>query len=138
MTLRDPKMPLPCVDRRTGSERRCSISAQTPPTGTGEIVLDSVIAMIDRWMHNPSGEKRRGLPAVREDLIARAEIGEKKYGTKLRVRNGRRAIVDLYQELLDALMYSMQAKMEGDVEAGNYVELLLAISAQVAAELDKR
>jgi hypothetical protein len=46
----------------------------------------------------------------------------------------------LYQELMDALMYSMQARMESAPSratiASNYVELLLELSRQVAAELD--
>lgn len=127
--------------------RRFAVHAQTAPTGEGAVVLDSVIAKIDAIlglikpdpMHpyahafNPAG-----LPPLKQDLITRAEMGQSKYGTKLRINNGRRAIVDLYQELMDALMYSQQARMEGDHLPGAFVELLINLAAQVAAELDRR
>lgn len=134
------------------SEKRLAIAAQATPTGDGAIVLDDVIALIDSIgrRENEVGRETGGHPAyaslfhpagllaVREDLIARAEVGALKYGTKLRVNNGRRAIVDMYQEVLDGLMYSQQARKEGDKQAGTYVELLLNIAAQIAAELDRR
>lgn len=126
-------------DRRAGSDRRFAINTQGPPQGDGAIVLDSVIEVIDGWLGNVSFDKRSGLAEVREDLIARAEVGEKKYGTKLRVHNGHRANVDVYQEVLDALMYSMQARLEKqDTVAAGYVELLLELARQLAAELDKQ
>jgi hypothetical protein len=39
-------------------------------------------------------------------------MGEMKYGTVLREHNGRDCVNDLEQELLDALQYLQQAKME--------------------------
>jgi hypothetical protein len=121
-----------------GTDRRLAISAQTPPTGNGAIILEYVLDKIDGWMGNPSSEEREGLAQVREDLIARAETGLKKYGTYLRANNGRRATVDVYQEVMDALMYSMQARVEGtDTVAAGYVELFLELARQLAAELDK-
>jgi hypothetical protein len=127
-------------DRRNGTDRRLAIAAQATPTGNGAIVLDEVLRKIDNWINNYNPARTAGLLALREDLCARAEVGLRKYGTKLRVNNGRRAVVDLYQELMDALMYSMQARMESAPSratiASNYVELLLELSRQVAAELD--
>lgn len=41
-------------------------------------------------------------PLVIADMRERNEIGKAKYGTPLQANNGRRALVDLYQELLDA------------------------------------
>lgn len=49
-----------------------------------------------------------------DDLQARAEMGKKKYGERLRAFNGRNALLDLYQELLDACNYSRQFKEERD------------------------
>lgn len=46
------------------------------------------------------------------DLEYRAEVGLDKYGTYLSTENGRSAIIDLYEELLDALMYATQRYME--------------------------
>lgn len=49
---------------------------------------------------------------VTDDLVARAKMGIRKYGTPLRAHNGRDALNDLYQELLDAVMYIKQLIME--------------------------
>jgi hypothetical protein len=75
---------------------------------------------------------------LKEDLEARAEMGLKKYGTKLRVKNGRKASVDLYQEVMDGIMYAMQARLEGDHKIGRHFETLAQIAAQLAAELNIR
>jgi hypothetical protein len=45
---------------------------------------------------------------VSRDLEARIEIGAKKYGTRLKTNNGRRARLDLQQEIYDAIMYTRQ------------------------------
>lgn len=50
--------------------------------------------------------------AVKADLEARAEMGRKKYGERLRAFNGRDAELDLLQELYDAWVYSRQLKEE--------------------------
>ncbi len=129
----------PVIDERhiIGSDRRMAAASQEKPTGDGQIVLDAVLTQLANMSSNGS-LIAAGAQPLREDLIARADIGLKKYGTRLRVKNGRRAIVDLYQELLDALMYSMQARLEGDREAGQYVELLMKLCTQVAVDLNKR
>lgn len=46
------------------------------------------------------------------DINAKAEIGRSKYGTYLQPFNGRNAIVDLYQELIDAAKYARLALFE--------------------------
>jgi hypothetical protein len=48
------------------------------------------------------------LDLVKKDLEDRAEVGNKKYGTYLMTHNGRDALMDLYQELLDSVMYIRQ------------------------------
>lgn len=45
---------------------------------------------------------------VLKDIEERIADGEKKYGTKLQTHNGRNALKDLYQELIDAVMYIRQ------------------------------
>ena len=40
-------------------------------------------------------------------------MGEKKYGTRLKTFNGRDALLDLQQEVYDAIVYAQQAKLEG-------------------------
>lgn len=50
---------------------------------------------------------------VAEDLERRAEVGTKKYGTRLKTNNGRNPLFDAYQEALDLLNYVVQARLEG-------------------------
>jgi hypothetical protein len=45
---------------------------------------------------------------VIEDMRQRDNEGRTKYGTPLQASNGRDALVDLYQELLDACVYIRQ------------------------------
>ena len=45
---------------------------------------------------------------VIKDMRDRDETGMKKYGTRLQANNGRDALLDLYQELLDACVYIRQ------------------------------
>lgn len=52
--------------------------------------------------------------AVMADLLAREQQGIAKYGTTLQTYNGRDALVDLYQELLDACQYVKQLLRERD------------------------
>ena len=49
---------------------------------------------------------------VLKDLTDRAALGHGKYGTFLKTYNGRNALQDLYEELLDACMYVKQHLME--------------------------
>lgn len=53
-------------------------------------------------------------PMVIADMQERHRIGIEKYGTPLQSFNGRRALVDLYQELLDAVVYAKQELLERD------------------------
>lgn len=58
-----------------------------------------------------AGVLRRGSPLL-EDLEARAKEGVETYGTRLMTHNGRDALQDAHEEILDALVYMWQAKME--------------------------
>lgn len=49
---------------------------------------------------------------LRLDIEARIESGRKKYGERLTSHNGRDAKLDLYQELLDAVVYARQGIFE--------------------------
>lgn len=62
----------------------------------------------------PTGENDMVLPVVLAALTARAEQGLAKYGTYLRVDNGRDALIDAWQEAADLLMYLTQEIMERD------------------------
>lgn len=56
---------------------------------------------------------------VLKDLTDRAAFGHEKYGTFLKTYNGRKAMQDLYEELLDACMYVKQHLMEIENEGRN-------------------
>jgi hypothetical protein len=60
----------------------------------------------------PGVGDERVLPLVIEDLVKRSEMGKEKYNTYLETFNGRDALMDLYQELLDACMYLRQTITE--------------------------
>lgn len=47
-------------------------------------------------------------PLVVKDMEERNRIGTAKYGTPLRTGNGRKALVDAYQEVLDLAVYLRQ------------------------------
>lgn len=49
---------------------------------------------------------------VIDDIRARREVGISRYGTALQPHNGRDALWDLYEELLDAVMYVRQNMTE--------------------------
>ena len=51
-------------------------------------------------------------PLVIQDFEKRNEVGTAKYGVPLRAGNGRDPLLDLYQELLDAVVYLRQALEE--------------------------
>ena len=48
------------------------------------------------------------------DIEARRLVGIERYGTALQPHNGRDALRDLYEELLDATMYIRQVMVERD------------------------
>lgn len=48
------------------------------------------------------------------DVQARKELGTSRYGKALQANNGRDALLDLYQELLDATAYARQSLFERD------------------------
>lgn len=60
----------------------------------------------------PPPKRRPLLPSmhalVAQDFLDRGAYGERKYGTKLTALNGRDPLKDLYEELLDAVVYCRQ------------------------------
>lgn len=49
---------------------------------------------------------------VRADIEKRAQLGEKKYGERLKPFNNRDGLVDAYEEALDLCMYLKQVIIE--------------------------
>lgn len=64
----------------------------------------------------PTGDGREVTEELISDIRARTAFGIEKYGTALRTHNGRDALMDAYQELLDAAQYIKQLIMERDDE----------------------
>lgn len=67
---------------------------------------------------------------VVEDIKKRKVMGKKKYGVPLRANNGRDALQDLYEELIDATQYCKQAMVERDTPSE--IELEYQLSLEVA------
>lgn len=61
---------------------------------------------------DPNGEGEIVYTEVIKDIEERAEKGKGIYGTYLRTFDGRPILVDLYQELIDAVMYTKKELME--------------------------
>lgn len=54
------------------------------------------------------------------DLETRLQVGIQRYGTPLQAFNGRDALRDLYEELLDACCYTRQLIAERDAKADGW------------------
>lgn len=78
------------------------LNAPQPPPSAGEgdavwpLVFASTALVLPEWL--------------RADMRQRHEIGIARYGTPLRVWNGRDAVIDAYQEALDLVVYTQQAR----------------------------
>lgn len=75
-------------------------------------------------------------PDLMPDIMARADVGEQTYGTKLQPNNGRRADIDAYQESLDNCVYLGQLILEGH-EAGNLLQRAIALASELKALTEK-
>lgn len=56
----------------------------------------------------PKGQGVAIAELVKTDIEARVQLGEQRYGERLRANNGRDALMDMYQESLDLCMYFRQ------------------------------
>jgi hypothetical protein len=65
---------------------------------------------------DPVYGEERVLDLVIQDLNTRAVEGYKKYGTFLMTHNGRNALMDAYQEVLDLAMYLRQLITEMELD----------------------
>jgi len=60
----------------------------------------------------PRADQAIVVAELRNDMHARDEMGRAKYGTHLQAHNGRRPLVDAYQEALDLCAYLKQETEE--------------------------
>jgi hypothetical protein len=115
-----------------------SVTAPQPPPAVTQsgLVIQDVVADEVRPL-GPVGT------LVAADIEERKAQGLAKYGTLLRPFNGRDAVVDLYQELLDACQYARQVIAEEMVTgsaapvSGLYGQLVM-MAVQVRAMLVER
>ncbi len=73
-------------------------------------------------------ESLRGkVPAeIFAQLEERVALGVRKYGSRLETNNGRDVLLDCVQEALDGIMYSAQAKLQGD-DSGLLLDLFVRL-----------
>ena len=90
---------------------------QKMPKGMGAEIFPAVLRDFKRY------EQWAAMPEMREELAERVEEGIKKYGEPLKAHNGRDALIDGYQELLDAIMYFKQTLVEDELELSDLVRV---------------
>jgi len=98
---------------------------QQMPTGDG----------IDVAVEVAKDLRARSLEHIAEDTEARIRLGEKKYGTRLKAHNGRDAMLDLYQEVLDGINYSKQLVIE-DKDDDTFYNCLVDLACLIKVKLD--
>ena len=76
-----------------------------------------------------------GREDIAEDTEARIRLGEKKYGTRLKSHNGRDAMLDLYQEVLDGCNYAKQLVIENK-DDGTLFNTLVLLAQTIKQNLD--
>ena len=94
--------------------KKPAVHKEPPPAGEGTPITDLVIA----------------------DLVERKEFGTAKYGEPLMAFNGRDPLVDLYQELIDAVMYVRQYMTEDQGKAMIKLRNMLTTAAEFAWQED--
>lgn len=73
-------------------------------------------------------------PVLMRDILERVNIGHNRYGTLLQSHNGRDPLVDLYEELIDALQYLKQLSMEREYEKEQMEKLFSLVTDMVLCE----
>jgi len=98
---------------------------QPMPTGNG----------IDVAVEAAKDIRAMGLDNIAEDTEARIRLGEKKYGTRLKAHNGRDAMLDLYQEVLDGINYAKQLVIENK-DDDTFFRCLVDLASLIKNKLD--
>jgi hypothetical protein len=110
------------------------IADQPPPVANDEpAVWPVVIRDIESRCHG--GASTEGLEQLADDARERDRVGRDRYGVPLQLHNGRDALVDAYQECLDAMVYLRQACAE---ELDRAREVQLAVLYSESLELARR
>ena len=119
-------------DLRSMEAREAVSTAQPDPIVRGQPVTPALVA----WILE-RGEDVEQLVAIVE---ARDAFGRRKYGQPLFSDDGRDVSADFGQELADAMMYSMSARMRG-ISLAAWAPVLRALAdlvADDAPDIDRR
>ena len=109
------------------------MSEQPAPKPGQKLVLSRLMTRLDEDAYHLIGD----------DLIERAEVGLERYGMPLMTFNGRNALRDLYDEVIDAMFYLTQYGMErGEIGGGipgyhNHWHRLVDIAVWAKGGLDE-
>lgn len=118
-----------CRDVELPSDEVIRVRGVEPLSPEGREALGEVVGMVRQRMAGepPTRRMRPGdqqlpktneLPVIQDlvigDIEERRRLGIERYGTALQPYNGRDTLRDLYEELLDAAMYTRQALFERD------------------------
>jgi hypothetical protein len=113
--LKTAATPEPAPTNKAGGVRTIdfAVGLLSRDIGRSSHLKDSVFNLLLRAAATSEGEQvYTTLEKIRRDLIARSEMGIKKYGVALGPFNGRDSKMDAYQELLDAYLYYCNAMYE--------------------------
>lgn len=83
---------------------------QAPKKGRGDVWLE----VLNDW---PEG-------GFKNVFRARRNMGIAKYGQPLQYEDGRDPVIDLFQELLDAVVYAKKGVLEGKIHDQDYQEII--------------
>lgn len=83
-----------------------------------DLGVDNIINKVDEIFKKLDKMKKQTevLPLVLYDLYQRVEKGKKEYGEPLKTFNGRNALRDAYEEVLDLAMYLRQQLEEQETK----------------------
>lgn len=93
-----------------------------PPLDRTELVHPAHAAFTDH--HN------KVIELFRADMLERDRIGRERYGTPLKSHNGRKHLVDAYQEMLDGVVY-LRAEVDECTDPARLISLTHLYSEQM-------
>lgn len=111
-----------------------AVLQQPAPTGKGldvSLLLVGLIPKIYGSTHTKPGMSVTVAEFLIKDIEARAAMGEQQYGRRLHTENGRNAMIDAYQELLDGAIYAYQAHLETPADSDLWNLFLSALRTAV-------
>ena len=115
------------------------IQDQPPPKrNDGQAIWDLVIADAEDGSSVFGLITKEAKDKIVADMHERKDVGIKRYGVSLQAHNGRDAIIDAYQEALDAAAYLRQAQEEGDAWASVLYKEALTMIIGIRARIIMR